>query len=160
MFTQLSVKVWIVVYTVQNRCLIYQISYPNFWLSLWPRMKIRVQNVLEYHPLATYFVWLSGVLFLMLLLWCHCFITFQYHKLVVPEWPDPSSWWERDGHAKLAFWQQKNLVRRIAIALYGDLQHAGYLDDFVIIKVGSLDHFIPETVIKLSTICHLFKEID
>ena len=27
-------------------------SYFDFWLSLWPRMKIRVQDILECHPLA------------------------------------------------------------------------------------------------------------
>ena len=29
----------------------------------------------------TYFAWLAGVLFLFLLLWCYCLITFQRYKL-------------------------------------------------------------------------------
>jgi len=52
-FTQLSVKVSFVVYTVQNRCLTFDLpkSYLDFWLLLWPRTKIIVQDVLECHPL-------------------------------------------------------------------------------------------------------------
>jgi len=48
-FTQLFVKVWIVDYTVTfdlpKSCL-------DFWLSLWPRTKIRVRDVLD--PLVMY----------------------------------------------------------------------------------------------------------
>ena len=38
-------------------------------------------------------------------------------------------------------------------SLLSDLQHAGYLVDLVTIEVGSLGHFMPETVTKLSSIC-------
>ena len=36
-------------------------------------------------------------------------------------------------------------------------QHAGYVVDLVTIEVGCLGHFMPKTVSKLSTVCHLPK---
>jgi len=42
-------------------------------------------------------------------------------------------------------------------SLLSDLQHAGYVVDLVTIEVGCLGHFMPETVSKLSTVCHLPK---
>ena len=42
-------------------------------------------------------------------------------------------------------------------SLLSDLQHAGYVVDLLTIEVGCLGHFMPETVSKLSTVCHLPK---
>jgi len=42
-------------------------------------------------------------------------------------------------------------------SLLSDLQHAGYVVDLVTVEVGCLGHFMPETVSKLSTVCHLPK---
>ena len=38
-----------------------------------------------------------------------------------------------------------------------DLQHAGFSVDLVTIEVGSLGHFMPVTITRLSNVCHLPK---
>ena len=51
----------------------------NEWKSLsqrWDMIEAAVRVLLR----STYFAWLAGVLFLFLLLWCYCLITFQRYK--------------------------------------------------------------------------------
>ena len=54
-FVQSLVNFWKITFTQLSKIdawlLTYQKSYLDFWLSPWPRTKIKVQDILECHPL-------------------------------------------------------------------------------------------------------------